>query len=405
MTRVCTSLALLLLLPAASVLAQSADDAGKTAQARVAEVLAASPLIDGHVDLMIHFVGEDKLSLKPVDAYDIAKPVPGQLDIPRMRAGGMGGGIFTIGINDEARREESLKASTDLMRALAARNPDDLAVVTSADGLAAAMAAKRIGMLMGLEGGDQIGGSLAVLRSAYAHGVRAMTLTWEKTNDIGDSNAEAPRHDGLSRFGEDVVAEMNRLGMLVDLSHAADSTAADVLAIAHAPVILSHSSARALAPASRNVPDALLRKLAVNGGVAMVTYVAYFTTPEYLQWYERGEAEWTGLLRRFKGDRKAAVRGIGEWEQRNPRPTVALAAVADHLDHMRAIAGEDHVGIGADFDGMDDYVIPELRDASTHPALLLELARRGWTDGQLRKLTGANFMRVLRRVEAVAAVK
>ena len=362
-------------------------------------VLAGTPLIDGHVDLLIHFIAGDGKSFSPIDAYDIGRRSAGQVDLPRLRAGGVSAGIFTVGGPDEANAEAGLRESVVLMRALAARHPDALEVVTDSAGLTRAVTAGRIAALLGLEGGDQLGGSLDRLRAAFQQGVRAVTLTWERTNALGDSNADTARFDGLSPFGEEVVREMNRLGMLVDLSHAADSTAFDVLELSKAPVILSHSSARALCPAPRNASDELLRRVARNGGVVMVTFVPYFTTPAYWAWYERGEEHWKALQARHGADKDAVARDMARWDEENPAPTVTVQDVADHVDHVRRVAGADHVGLGSDFDGMDAFRIKGLEDAATFPALLAELVRRGWTGPELRKLAGENFLRVLRAVE------
>lgn len=368
--------------------------------ARIESLLRSAPLIDGHDDLMIHFVGADGRSFAGPETYDIGSRTSGQVDLPRLRAGGVGASIFTVGSPDEAHSEEGLRESIALLGTLAARHADDLEVVTDHDGLVRAIAAGRIAALPGLEGGDQIVGSLDRLRSAYRQGVRALTLTWERTNEIGDANADTARFGGLSPFGVDVVREMNRLGMLVDLSHAADATAFDVLEMSRAPVILSHSSARALCPAPRNAPDALIRRLAENGGVMMVTFVPYFTTADYWSWYLRGEEHWQALMDRHGADREAAGRDMALWDADNPAPVVTIADVADHIDHVRRVAGPQHVGLGSDFDGMDSFRIAGLEDASTFPALLGELERRGWSDADLCLLMGGNFLRVLRAVEA-----
>lgn len=389
-----------------AVLAMIACTAGCTtsrvspADPPVASRLQATPMIDGHVDLLIHFISPDGKSFSPIDAYDIGKATKGQVDLPRLRAGGVGAVILTVGGPDSENMDGGVRDSIALVHCLAARHPDDLEIVADSAGLARAYQAGHVAALLAIEGGDQIHGSLDALRSAYRQGVRAMTLTWEMTNEIGDSNADQPRFDGLSPFGVDVVREMNRLGMLVDLSHAADSTAFDALEVSRAPVVLSHSSARALCPAPRNASDALLRKVAANGGVVMVTFVPYFTTPEYWSWYQRGEEHWAELKERHGDDRDAVARDMARWDELNPAPVVTVQDVANHVEHVRKIAGIEHVGIGSDFDGMDAFRVTGLEDASTFPSLLDELARRGWTDADLRKLAGDNYLRVLREVEA-----
>ena len=370
---------------------------------RVDRLLAATPLIDGHNDLLIHYLGPNRKGLGNADQYDIRQRTTGQVDIPRMRAGRLGATIFTVGINDTTNRAAAVAASTGLLRELARRSPADLEVATSEAGIRRAFAAGRIAGLMGLEGGDQIGGSLDVLRAAFQSGVRAMTLMWANSNNIGDSSEGATVHRGLSAFGERVVREMNALGMMVDLSHASDSAAFDALALSTAPVILSHSSARQLSPSPRNAPDTLIRMVAQKGGIVMVTFVGYFTTPAYAAWYKRGDLQWFQLMSKYKGNRDSVSTYFALWKGTNPAPAVTVGDVADHVEHVRDVAGIDHVGIGADFDRMSDAQITGLEDASTYPALFEELVRRGWTDGALRKLAGENFLRVLRAVEAQAS--
>jgi len=379
-----------------------ATHARATPRDRVSELLASTPLSDGHDDLLINYLGADRQSLGNVDQYDIRQRTTGQIDIPRMRAGHLGATIFTVGINDTTNRKAAIIASTSLLRDLARRSPNDLEIVTTAAGITRAFKAGPIAGLMGLEGGDQIGGSLDVLRAVFQSGVRAMTLMWEISNNIGDASDGAPRHQGLSVFGDSVVREMNRLGMLVDLSHASDSAAFDALAVSTAPVILSHSSARALSPAPRNAPDTLLRRIASNDGIVMVTFVGYFTTPAYAEWYKRGDAQWFQLMFKYKSNRDSVKADFAKWKDANPSPAVTVRDVANHIEHVRDVAGIAHVGTGADFDGMSDAHIIGLEDVSKYPALFEELVARGWKDDALRKLAGENFLRVLRAVEARA---
>lgn len=371
--------------------------------ARVDAVLRAAPLIDGHNDLLIHYVAPDGKSFMPADSYDLGSRTIGQVDLPRMKAGRVGGAIFTTAALDPNDREGSIRVAMSAVRMLAARHPEALDVVAGSAELIEAAAAGRIAMLPGIEGGDQLGESLGTLEAAHRHGIRAITLTWEKTNALGDSSADAPRHGGLSNFGRSVIERMNQLGMLIDLSHAADATVRDALAVSRAPVIFSHSSARALCAAPRNLPDDLLRAVASNGGVVMVTFVPYFTTHEAWEWYERGESEWARLEQLHAGDRTAMQRAMKEWDASNPPPPVTVSDVADQVEHVRRIAGIDHVGLGSDFDGMGSFRIEALPDAASFPILFHELARRGWTDAEMQKLAGRNFLRVLRTIERVAA--
>lgn len=385
----------------ACVFACASEDV-KGPEARIRALLSTTPLIDGHNDLLIHYVDKSGTSFVSAGSYDIAGRGKGQSDLPRMQSGQLGAAIFTVAILNQQDPEAGIKQSTDLFREIAARHPNDLEVVTDLASLLRACKARRIAALLGLEGGDQIGDSLDMLGIVHRHGVRAMTLTWEKTNQIGDSNADMPKHDGLSPFGVAVVKEMNRLGMLVDLSHAAETTAIDALAVTRAPIILSHSSAKALCPSPRNISDDLLRRVAANGGVVMISFVPYFTSPAYWSWFERGEKHWADLKQIHGTDEIAAAKAMELWDRENEPPIVTLKQVADHIDHVRKVAGADHVGLGSDFDGMGSFRIQGLEDASTVPALLVELVQRGWTDAELRKLAGENFLRVLRAVEAAS---
>ena len=362
-------------------------------------------VIDGHNDLLIHYVAPDGKSFQPIDTYAIAGETPGQVDLPRLKAGGVGAAIFTTAILDSSDREQAIRDSTGVLRELAAQHPDELGIATDAASLQTIMRRGRIAILMGLEGGDQLGESLTTLEAAHRHGVRAMTLVWNNSNAIGDSSSAAPKHGGLTPFGRDVIATMNRLGMLVDLSHASDATVRAALDVTRAPVIFSHSSARALCPAPRNLPDDLLRAVAANGGIDMVTFVPYFTTTEHWQWYERGEAEWARLQQLHGEDRAEVARGMEAWDAANPPPEVTVSDVADHIEHIRRTAGIDHVALGSDFDGMGSFRINGLEDASKFPALFDELKRRGWSRSELEKLASANFLRVLQAVERAAAAK
>jgi membrane dipeptidase len=288
----------------------------------------------------------------------------------------------------------------DIARRMIARYPDRLAFAATADEAERAMRAGRVASLLGIEGGHAIESSLGALRAYFDLGVRAMTLTHGKSHDWADSATDAPRHGGLTRFGEEVVREMNRLGMLVDLSHVSDGTAEDALRVSEAPVVFSHSSARALCDHPRNVPDSILARTRANGGIVMVTFVNAFVSPE---WAKASGPLWREYEERTRGVADPAERArIGkEIAARMPKVPVTLGQVADHVDHVRRVAGADHVGLGGDYDGNDAW--PEgLEDVSGYPRLVAELARRGWSDEDLGKLTSGNFLRVMRRAEEVA---
>lgn len=372
---------------------------GAELELRVRGVLDTVPLIDGHNDLLIHFLAEDHRSFRSVVEYDLSTATAGQSDLSRLRSGRVGGGIFTTAILDPAAPEDGMAASTGVLRELAAFFPDDLAIVHDDVELDAAVADGRIAMLMGLEGGEQIGTDLDTLELIHGYGVRAMTLTWEHSNAIGDSCSDEPMHDGLSAFGKSVVERMNALGMLVDVSHAADRTVEDVLQVSVAPPFASHSGARASCEAARNLPDELLRRIADAGGLVMVPFVPYFVDRAHHAWFIRGEQRW-GELQAQPADERA--RAMAAWERENPEPIAGLEHVAEHIDHVRRVAGIEHVGLGSDFDGMGRYRVTGLEDASRIPALLQHLLERGWSDEDLGKLAGTNFLRFLRDVRAAA---
>jgi membrane dipeptidase len=290
----------------------------------------------------------------------------------------------------------------DAARRLVARHPDRLALVGRAAEVAPAARSGRVAGLLGMEGGHAIENSLGALRTYYDLGVRYMTLTHNVTLDWADAALDSARHGGLTPFGERVVGEMNRLGMLVDLSHTSDGTMSDALRVSRAPVIWSHSSARALCDHPRNVPDSILARVRANGGVVMVTFVGSFVSQAAYDRQRARDAERARLLRAAGGDVAAARAGLAAWDRDHPAPRATLAQVADHLDHVRRVAGADHVGVGGDFDGTSDLPAG-LEDVSTYPALFAELARRGWSDADLRKLAGENVLRALARAEAVAA--
>jgi len=286
----------------------------------------------------------------------------------------------------------------DVARRVIARYPDRLAFATRAADVAPAFAAGKVASFLGMEGGHAIENSLGALRSYYDQGVRYMTLTHNVTLDWADAALDAPKHGGLTRFGEEVVREMNRLGMLVDLSHVSDGTMSAALRVSQAPVIFSHSSARALCNHRRNVPDSILARLPANGGVVMVTFVGSFTS-QAVKDHDDARAAERARLRARGGDPRAA---LAAWDAAHPAPRATVAQVADHVEHVRRVAGVDHVGIGGDFDGTTDLPAG-LEDVSKYPALFTELARRGWTEGDLAKLAGGNVLRALGEAERVAA--
>jgi membrane dipeptidase len=369
---------------------------------RVRRVLLAHPVIDGHNDLP-WAIRENADAPGDVEAYDLRVRTKGATDLGRLREGGVGGQFWSVYVPAELPSgfARSQLEQIDLARRLVARYPDRLALATTADEVERAMKAGKVASLLGMEGGHVIENSLGALRAYYDLGARYMTLTHSKTLDWADSATDVPRHGGLTPFGEEVVREMNRLGMLVDLSHVSEETMDDALRVSEAPVVFSHSSARALCDHPRNVPDAVLARMEANGGVVMVTFVNAFVSPE---WAKASAPLWKEYEERTRGVVDPARRErIGrEIRARMPKVEVTIAQVADHVDHVRRVAGVDHVGLGGDFDGNDAW--PEgLSDVSGYPRLLAELARRGWSDEDLGKLTSGNLLRTMRQAEAVSA--
>ena len=289
----------------------------------------------------------------------------------------------------------------DIARRMIARYPDRLALALTADDIERSVKRGRLASLLGMEGGHAIENSLGALRSYYALGARYMTLTHNVTLDWADAALDSARHRGLTEFGREVVREMNRLGMLVDLSHVSPAVMSQALDVSEAPVIFSHSAARALVDHPRNVPDSILARLPKNGGVVMVTFVPQFVSAEFKAWEDSAESE-RKALRTAVPDSIERKRQMDAWEKAHPSPSATLAQVADHIDHVRQVAGVDHVGIGSDFDGID-YVPVGLEDVSKFPDLFAELIRRGWSDPDLKKLAGQNLLRALRQAERTAA--
>jgi len=378
-------------------------------ETRVANVLAKTPLIDGHNDWA------ETLTDKAGDArwtMDLTRldPAKYNTDITRLRAGHVGGQFWSVYVDANMPGPEQVKATLDqigLMKSIFQRYPNVFVPAVTAADVRRIHASGRIASMLGVEGGGQIDGSFSVLRAYRALGASYLTLTHVKTIEWADSATDNPQHDGLTKFGEAVVHELNRLGMLVDLSHVSEDTMIDALRVSKAPVIFSHSSARALDDHPRDVSDKVLKLLAQNGGVIMVNYAPSYVSDERRQWEAARNAErarynsppYGGL---YIGQPERAKAAMAEWEKAHPRPPVTLAMVADHIDHVVKVAGIDHVGIGSDFDGVES--LPDgLDSVATYPALLAELMRRGWTDEMIAKLAGGNVLRVMEGAERVAA--
>jgi membrane dipeptidase len=371
------------------------------------EVLAKTPIIDGHNDTP-HQIAE--LFARDFSKFDLNTLSPDILakthtDIPAARAGFLGGQFWSVYIDAALPKHEAVTRTIqqiDVVRQMIARYPDAFAYAGSAAEAQAAMKNGKIASMIGMEGGHSIGSSLEILRQTYALGARYMTITHSLTTDWADSATDAPKHDGLSPFGFEVLAEMNRLGMIADISHVSEATMHDVLDKGTAPVLFTHSNARTVTPHPRNVPDSVLKRLPQNGGVVMVTFVVGFSSAKRRAW----DLDQTAVAARAKADHngypdreKAAV---DAWTVANPRPKATIADVADHIDHIRKTAGIDHIGIGGDFGGVPE--LPEgLQDVSTYPALFTELVRRGYSRTDLAKIAQGNVLQVMRGAEAAAA--
>lgn len=371
--------------------------------ARARDLLAAHPVVDGHNDLP--WALREQVSYD-LDRLDIAADQSDRLhtDIPRLRAGGVGGQFWSVYVSVELDGADAVTATLeqiDVVHRMTERYPGDLALALTADDLEKARATGRVASLMGAEGGHSIDGSLAVLRAFHALGVRYMTLTHNTNTPWADSATDEPVAGGLTAFGEEVVREMNRLGMLVDLSHVSADTMRAALRVAEAPVLFSHSSARAVCDHVRNIPDDVLAQLPANGGVAMATFVPKFILPAAIEWTAAADANMRAHGLHPLDTTPAGMAVQRAYEAEHPRPAATAATVADHLDHMREVAGVDHIGIGGDYDGTA-FTPDGLGDVACYPNLIAELMRRGWSDADLAKLTWHNAVRVLRDAESAA---
>jgi len=371
--------------------------------ARAKRVLRQTPLIDGHNDLPWR-IREDSIARGNVDVYDLRKHTPGHTDLERLRKGMVGAQFWSVYVPGEWRDSGYARIQLeqiDIARHMIAKYPDQLALALSAEDIRRDFKQGKIGSLIGMEGGHAIENSLGALRAYYDLGARYMTLTHNVTLDWADAALDSARHNGLTPFGDSVVREMNRLGMLVDLAHVSAATMSDALNVSQAPVIFSHSAARALVDVPRNVPDSILRRVTANGGIVMVPFVTGFVSPAVMLYDQSTRPVMKDLQAKYGNDTAGITREINQWRAAHPEPRATLSQVADQIEYVRKVAGVDHVGIGGDFDGITE-VVQGLEDVSTYPALFAELARRGWSDGDLRKLAGENFLRVFAQAEAVA---
>ena len=399
-----------LLLAAAMLIASpaAAQSIDPRIQARIDRILKATPLIDGHNDIAEQL--RENYGLK-VDGLasgtDRWQPKPLMTDMARLHEGRLGAQFWSVYIPSEVTGDAAIRETLeqiDLVKRMVKAYPNDLALAGTADDIVRIHKSGRIASLMGVEGGHQIGGSLAALRQFYDLGARYMTLTHFKNNEFADSATDDPKYHGINDFGRAVIHEMNRIGMLVDLAHVSPETMRAALQVTRAPVLFTHSDARALADHPRNVPDDVLKLLPANGGVVMVNFYLGHLSPEFIQWSADKSAEDARLKSLYTGQPERRDAGMKVWLAAHPEPRAGVGLIADHIEHVAKVAGYDHVGIGGDLDGIGyDEAPAGMNSVAGYPLLFAELIRRGWSDANLAKLAGGNVLRVMRRAEAVAA--
>lgn len=401
------------ILLAAALLSTSAfaATAPDTIEARVAKILKATPLIDGHNDWAETLRGKEGEGRWTLDLTKGLAQKGYNTDIAMLRKGMVGGQFWSVYVSANQPEEDQVIETLeeiDLIRNIVARYPETFELATTAADVRRIHKSGKIASMMGVEGGGQIDERFAVLRAYKILGAGYLTLTHSKTIDWADSATDNPKHGGLTPFGKAVVHELNRLGMLVDLAHVNENVMKDAIRASKAPVIFSHSSARALDDTPRDVSDEVLKMVAKNGGVVMVNYALAYVSDDYRRWSADRNAEkgrynappFGGL---YIGQPERAAVAMAAWDKAHPAPKVTLAMVADHIDHIAKVAGVDHVGIGSDFDGVGGELPEGLGDVSTYPALIGEMLRRGWSDADAAKLAGGNVLRVMEEAEKVAA--
>ncbi len=366
----------------------------KQAKLIVEKVLGISPVIDGHNDLFIHYM-YCKTCPRDLKDYRIDTINKGHTDFIRLRKGGAGGVLMNVA-GDDKDSNSYLKA-WDLLYRMEESYPKDVKIVGSSSEMRKVMKEGKIAFLPILEGAVQLGNSAALLRTYYKLGLRSVTFAY-KTNGLADGSDDTVKHNGISVIGKDMVKEMNRLGILIDMSHISAKAMNDILDITQAPVIFSHSNARALCDVNRNVPDDVLLRLKKNNGIVMLTFVPYFVKKQHKTWMDSGDALYYKSNPDFPNDKLKVDSIMTKWEKVNPEPLVTVADMANHFDYVKKLIGVAHIGMAGDFDGIS-FVIKGLENTSTYPNLLEELAKRGWTETELRKITSDNFLRVFEEVE------
>lgn len=369
----------------------------KVATDIVKRVLKVAPVIDGHNDLFIHFF-DCKTCPRDVNDYRLDTIAKGHTDIPRMKQGGVGAMLMNVFGKDTGL--QSYLHAWDLLYKMEKTYKNQLEVVGSSKEMRKAMAEGKIAFLPILEGAIRLKDDPALLRMYYKLGLRSVTMAY-RTNGLADGSDDTLIHNGLSVKGKEIVREMNRLGMLVDLSHISAKAMSDILNVTRAPVIFSHSNVKALTNVNRNVPDSILMRLKQNNGLIMLTFVPYFTTNQFNDWMNEGDSIYYATKNKYPGDSIILNKTLDKWEAENPMPLVGISDMADHFDYVRKLIGVDHIGMAGDFDGIS-FTIKGLENVSTYPNLLFELAKRGWTEAELKKITSGNFLRVFEDVEKVS---
>jgi membrane dipeptidase len=394
--------AMLIASPAA---AQSID---ARTQARIDRILKATPLIDGHNDIAEELRENYGLKVEGLaSGTDQWKPKPLMTDMARLHQGRVGAQFWSVYIPSEVTGDTAIRETIeqiDIVKRMVRAYPNDLALAGSADDIVRIHKSGKVASLIGIEGGHQIGGSLAALRQFYDLGARYMTLTHFKNNEFADSATDDPKYHGITDFGRTVIHEMNRLGMLVDLSHVSPETMRAALQATKAPVLFTHSDSRALADHPRNVPDDVLKLVTANGGVVMVNFYMGHLSSQFITWSADKTAEDARLKALYTGQPERRDATMKAWLDAHHAPRAAVGLIADHIEHVAKVAGHDHVGIGGDLDGIGiDEAPAGMNTVSGYPLLFRELIRRGWSDENLAKLAGGNVLRAMRRAEAVAA--
>ena len=398
-------LIILLIFQASCAGAQMTANSEEELRQQAVEILERVPLFDGHNDAPYQYRNRVGYKFSELDFYDTTQlDNPMHTDIPRLKEGRVGAQWWSVYVPAGIPEDEAVKRTMeqiDFVHRMAKTYPDEFEMAYTADDVERIFDDGKIASLIGMEGGHSIANSLAVLRMFHELGARYMTITHSRTLDWADAAGDDPQHDGLSEFGEEVIREMNRLGMMVDLSHVTPATMKDAIRVSEAPVMFSHSNARAISGHPRNVPDDVLQLLPEEDGIVMVTFVESFTSEELRQWYAERNGYRSKMESLYGGQPDTVNEMVEQWIVENEMPKSTLEQVADHIDHIKEVVGVDYIGIGGDYDGVSSLPLG-LEDVSTYPALFAELISRGYTEEELEKIAGLNMLRVMRGMEDVA---